>query len=121
MTDILADSRDTGVLTVHGRLTYPRTAKELLEIATQAGWHWDDGLPVRTDCYNEPFIRVMVGRPPGQGRDGFLFHLTWRCSKARQFHMGKIFMYRHSTRTWTSVHALSEVRSLIWENRTAGS
>lgn len=106
-------------------LPYPDSASELISMATDHGWGFDDGLPPRTDVFGHVFVRILIGREAGENAltqdaaPGVQFHITWRAPHPitepdrERWSLGGIYMKTSDTSGWAQLRSLKDVRSRI--------
>lgn len=111
-------------------LPYPETAKQLIELATDYGWGFEDGLPAgRTQCRMDtnkvPYIRLLIGRNPGHNAvfgspsPGAQFHITWRAPnpetqpRKATWILGSVYAKTSIVPMWQKVPSIKEVKEMI--------
>lgn len=107
-------------------LQYPETANELIQMAQNHGWGFDDGLPPRVDSEGCAFIRLLIGREPGENAltpgeetPGVQFHVTWRMPHPitephrTRWILGGIYVKTSETTGWNQIRSIKSVRSHI--------
>lgn len=118
-----------GVVTIsNGRiwLPYPETAHDLIKMAQEHGWGFDDGLPVRQYQEGTPFVRILIGRGSGENAlipdeivPGTQFHITWRMpnkfteTSKRSWILCEVYRKTTETETWESIKSLKAVRAAM--------
>lgn len=111
-------------------LPYPPMFAELIRLALETGWGFDDGLPMGYRHIKakdgtitvQPYIRLLIGREPGSIADsddkslGYQFHLLIPMGTRS---WGKMDGYVKTSETgrWVGITGITEVRQTISQNR----
>lgn len=105
-------------------LDYPRGAQEVIDLAIDSGWGFDDGLPARVrKSDGRVFVRILVGHERMYPLDttdvipATQFHLTWIAppveSLNRSWDSGEMYVKTDVTNKWGTITSLSQVRKTI--------
>lgn len=103
---------------------YPESAARLINLAIENGWGFDDGLPARTSGDGTPYVRVLIGREPGQNAlthdasPGVQFHAVWHLTSGKDKRWVKPCVYVRTSLSdgWSAVETVGMVRSTIASN-----
>ncbi len=102
-------------------IPYPETATELVRLAMENGWGFDDGLPAKVSEDGTPYVRLLIGRERGKNAltedesPGIQFHISWWMNSGarKAWTLGQIYMKTSEHEGWQTIKTVLKVRATI--------